>query len=69
VTAPRIRHIGARQAGAEPPAFADICTDASCQTCALWQRPAESRSAWLARLGALHRSDMVEDDASNRRSA
>jgi len=31
-------------------AFGDICRDSSCATCAIWQRPNETRDQWQTRV-------------------
>lgn len=36
--------------------YHDICADPdACNTCSLWQRPDESRDAWLRRIGDVFR--------------
>jgi hypothetical protein len=51
------RHPGA----AVGSSYHDICvTPSLCAACSVWQRPDETRTAWLTRLGALHRADMAD---------
>ena len=54
---------------AEGDDFRDVCRDPACDTCALWQRPDETRSAWLARVGGLYREAAYPNSNQKREGA